>query len=232
MQAWNDIQNDTPNIAIAISYNGNWHPEWIEKTYSHLRYFPVNWCTKINFLCKVPSISVSRDILVNQALEANCDYIFFMDTDHVFEMPTDPNVALNQLYQCINKNKIDKDGNVNKDAKIVSGLYRAKQKVGFNNAMWMKVERKGYAPIREWTGNWLEVDVVGLGCCLIDMQVFKDIERPWFKWEMKDDISEDFYFFELAKKHGYNTHIFTDVKLSHLGMLKVKSDGNIVIPDL
>ena len=227
MQAWNNV--NIPKIAIAVSYTGNWHPEWVEQTYSKLRYYPTDWCTKISFLCKVPSLSVSRDILVNQALDAKCDYIFFLDTDHVFESPTDSNIALKQLYQCINKDK------KNKDAKIVSGLYRAKQKIGFNYAMWMKHtdnKIKGFVPIQSWTGNWLQVDVTGLGCCLIDMQIFKELPRPWFKWEMKDDISEDFYFFELAKKHGYLTYVFTDVKLSHLGNLKVKCDGSMVITDM
>ena len=32
----------------------------------------------------------------------------------------------------------------------------------------------------QWTGNWLEVSVTGLGCTLIDTHVFKNIERPLF----------------------------------------------------
>lgn len=215
-----------PRIAISIPYNSKFEPEWVEKTYRFLRCIPVNWCEKVVFYSKVPSLPVARDTLVNQALQSDCDYIFFLDSDMIFEDPQNPNEAINILYQCINKDKS------NKDAKIVSGLYRAKQKQGFNYAMWLRVNEKGFGPIYKWTGNWLEADVVGLGCCLIDLDVFRNIPKPWFYWEVQDGISEDFYFFELAKKHGYNTHIFTDVKLSHLGGLKVKCDGSIVTPDM
>lgn len=231
--AWNNITKNNitniPKIAIAIPYNSDWTPEWVDKTYVPLRYIPVDWCAKITFLCKVPSLPVTRDTLVNQALQNNCDYIFFLDTDHVFEYPEDPNKALNSLYQCINKDKS------NKDAKIISGLYRAKQKVGFNYAMWMRYNDnniKGFVPIQQWTGNWLDVDVAGLGCCLIDMEVFKNIPKPWFYWELQDEISEDFYFYQLSAKYGYKTHVFTDVKLSHLGGLKVKIDGTVTVQDL
>ena len=228
--AWNypnsKPNSNKPKIAIAIPYNGKWEPEWVSKVYIPLNYFTTSWCDKIPLLCKVPSLPVARDILVSNALQANCNYIFFLDTDHIFEYPQDPNLALNILYQCINKDPNNKDG------KIVSGLYRAKQKSGFNYAAWMRANEKGFTPIQSWTGNWLNIDVTGLGCTLISMEVFKNIERPWFKWELQNDISEDFYFFQLAKKHGYSTHIFTDVKLSHLGDMKVMSDGTITTQDM
>ena len=229
--AWDTIPNKVPKIAICIPYNSDWKPEWVERTYGPLRYIPTSWCNKLVFFCKVPSLPVARDILVNQAIQSNCDYLLFMDNDHVFETPTDPNEALNLLYHCMNKSN-DKNAENYKDARIVSGLYRAKQKSGFNWAMWMKYGNKTFTPIKEWTGNWIKIDVTGLGCCLIDMVVFKDIPKPWFYWEEGDGMSEDFYFYQHAKTFGYDTHIFTDVKLSHLGNLKVMTDGTITTADL
>lgn len=226
--AWGstNIRENIPKIAIAIPYEGKWEPEWVEKTYRPLRTIPLHWCAKLALYSNAPSLPVARDSLVNQALQNDCDYIFFVDTDMIFESPQDPNEALSILHQCINKDKS------NKDAKIVTGLYRSKQKAGFNWAAWMKVEDKGFTPIRQWTGNWLKIDVAGLGCCLIDTVVFKNLSKPYFRWELENSISEDFYFFELAAKFGYSTHVFTDVRLSHLGELKVMSDGTIVTPDM
>lgn len=225
--AWNNNnQSIIPKIAVCIPYNSNWYPEWVDKTYCPLKYVPTNWCTKILFLSKVQSLPVARDMLIDQALQANCNYVFFIDTDMVFESPNDPNMALNQLYQVINKDPNSKNG------KIVSALYRAKQNTGYSFAIWTRANDKGFTPIVQWTGNWIEVSVTGLGCALIDTQVFKNIERPWFRWELKDDMSEDFYFFELAKKNGYDIHSFTDVRLSHLGHLKVRSDGTVTTTDM
>lgn len=246
-QAWETTNTKIPLIAVGIPYN-NWEPEFTEKVYTRLKHVPLDFASKTIFLSHAPSLPVARDALVGQALGVNADYIFFIDTDNVFEIPEDPNAALKNMYQCMNK-----DPN-SKDAKIVSGLYRAKQKVGFNYAAWMKVQDKsyvpqtqawdisgsttakiqdkGYVPIQSWSGNWLQVSVVGMGCCLIDMKIFKEVPRPWFKWDTFDDVSEDFYFFEQALKYGYKVNVFTDVKLSHIGKLKVKCDGTIVTPEM
>jgi hypothetical protein len=231
--SWPDTpkqENGLPKVAICIPFNSNWIPEWTEKMYLPLMYQPTNWCQKIAFLTRVPSISVARNTLVEQALAINADYLFFLDSDIVMEQPSDPNVALSQLYQIMNKstNKDDKDY---KNGRIVSGLYRSKQKTGFGYAMWVKQE-KGFMPIVNWQGNYLSVDVIGLGFCLIDMKVFKEVLGPWFVWDLPGGISEDFYFCLLAKQQGFGTHVFSDVKLSHLGMLKVKTDGTIVVPDI
>lgn len=230
----NNIQNNAiPKIAIAIPFKDTWESEWVERLYFPLKY-DVNWCTKAIVLSKAPSITVARDSLVKSALKANADYILFVDSDMVLESPLDPNVALNQLYQVINKSK-NKDDKSYKDARIVSGLYRAKQPSGFSYAMWTKIQddnKQGFIAVQEWTGNWLQVDVIGMGFCLIDMQIFKEIPSPWFVWNETEKISEDFYFCSLAKKYGYDVRCFTDVKLSHLGKLKVKCNGSISTPDV
>ena len=231
-QAWssssivsNSNKNKKPRIAIAVPYAGNFHPEWTERAYVPLRYIPVDWCDKIPILSKVPSIPVARDMLIKQSLELGADYTFFLDSDLLFESPKDPNVALRTLYQCMHDNP---------DSKIVSGLYRAKKKEGFSYAMWSKApnDLKGYVPISEWTGNWIEVQVTGLGCCLIDNSIFKTIPKPWFSWEQKEDVSEDFYFMEKARKYGFVTRVYTDVKMSHIGTMKILSNGSIVMTEM
>jgi hypothetical protein len=234
----NNAFGSPPKIAICIPYNGSWRPEWVEKTFYPLKYHPTDFCNKLTYMSKVPSLPVARDVLVRKAIESHCDYVFWMDTDHVFEQPEDPNIALKILYSAINKNK-DKNSPNYKSGKIVGGVYRAKQKIGFNYAMWMRHKKEDgtflddkFAPVQSWTGNWLNVDVIGFGCCLIDINVFKDLQRPWFYWEDIDGISEDFYFCRLAREKGYDIHVHTDVKLSHIGNVKIKTDGTFCIEDI
>ena len=232
--AWpNTPKSDSglPKVAVCIPFNSNWIPEWTEKMYLPLMYQPTNWCQKVAFLTRVPSISVARNTLVEQALNINADYLLFLDSDIVMESPSDPNVALSQLYQIMNKSKDTSDPHY-KDGRIVSGIYRAKQKTGFSFAAWIKYQDKGFTPLASWQGNYLSVDVVGMGFCLIDLKIFKEIPKPWFVWNLPNGISEDFYFCSLAKQEGFDTHVFSDVKLSHLGTLKVKTDGTITVPDV
>ena len=115
--AWDNIpetrQSKVPLIAICIPYN-NMEPEFIERVFTRLRYAPVDFANKAFFLSKAPSLPVARNALVQQALKANADYLFFMDSDHSFEDPTnpngftDPNAALKVLYQLINKDQNSK----------------------------------------------------------------------------------------------------------------------------
>ena len=62
-------------------------------------------------------------------------------------------------------------------------------------------------------------------------EVFEKIPYPYFKWD-KESPSEDFYFCQKAIEHGYEIRVFTDVKCSHIGMLKVKSDGSFSTLDV
>ncbi len=63
-----------------------------------------------------------------------------------------------------------------------------------------------------------EVDVAGLGCCLIAREVFTKLPYPWFQFEQKPDgqlIGEDFRFFEDAARVGYKPLIIPQIQCAH-----------------
>jgi hypothetical protein len=165
---------------------------------------------KVFRLVRGTPLPVARTLLVREALKANCDFVFFVDSDVITE--DDPNVALRMLLSC--------------DAPIASGLYKAKKREGFTWAMWLKVEG-GYVPVQEWSGNWISVDAIPLGLALIKTEVFKRLPEPWFYWEDPDEQSEDFFFSEQARKHGFELRVFTDVRASHILYGKIKPDGTV-----
>ena len=206
-----------PKIALCLPYTEALSPEFVEKVWGPLRWIPLEWCDKIPFMCKTQSLPMARNILSQQALDANCTHLLWVDSDSVIENPPDANQALKMLYQC--------------DAAISACLYRAKQKQGFNYAAWKK-QGDGYTPIQSWTGNWFPVDVTGLHFCLIKREVFEKVSKPYFHWEEDTAVSEDFYFFEKAKQVGYDVWIFSEVRLSHLGALKVLSNGKVTTRDV
>jgi hypothetical protein len=118
---------------------------------------------------------------------------------------------------------------------IVSGLYKAKQAHGFNYAMWKRTppeaEKKGYMHVTNWTGNWIEVDVHGLGTCLMTRKVIEDIStkhgEQWFHWEEPDKPSEDFDFLEKAHGCGYKCWVRTDVVIEHEAKIVLNTEGQI-----
>jgi GT2 family glycosyltransferase len=192
--------------------------QWAYKMLGPLFYLPTPFAEKTPKMVRGIPLDIARDELVKLALEdPQVTHMLWVDSDEICESPMDPNEALRNLLQC--------------DAPIVSGLYRAKQKEGFNYAAWMDAKlpnKKGYIPIQSYTGNFIQVDVVGFGFCLTKREVFEKVEAPWFPWNSVSP-SEDFNFCEKAREKGYAINVFTDVKLKHEGNLMVNCDGTIKV---
>lgn len=61
----------------------------------------------------------------------------------------------------------------------------------------------------------------GMGCALIKTDVFRKTSYPWYDWVNYGDanrgmLSEDLYFCELARNHGYKIHADVRVGCGHL----------------
>jgi hypothetical protein len=225
--AWNEAnpQGKKPVIGMLLPYQTIFTSEFVMKTFIPL-HTPLPWCDKKLFMSKAPSLPLVRNTLAQQALENGCDYLLWIDSDVIPESPTDVNEALRMLYSC--------------NAPIAACLYRAKQITGFHYAAWIKRDKVaplpqdanpqmkiGYVPMQSWTGNWVTVDVTGMSFTLIKREVFEKTPKPWFHWDLPDERSEDFYFFDKAAQSGFPIGILTDVKFSHIGTLKVLTSGEI-----
>ena len=211
------VVSEKPKIAILLPHTGSLPAEFVEKVWGPLRFKPLDWCDKVPLMCRVPSLPLARNILAQQALDTGATHLLWVDSDAVCESPQDPNEALRLLYSC--------------DDAIIGCLYRSKQKTGFHYAAWVKAG-EGYTPIQSWTGNYFSVDVTGLHFVLIRREVFEKVPKPWFHWEEDNAPSEDFAFYEKAAKAGYKVRIFSEVRLSHIGTLKVLSSDKITTLDV
>lgn len=215
------VPQGMPHVCICVPHWGSVSLEWVESTYGPLRFLAHPQFAKSNKISRgILNLDTERNLLVKMVLEdKTVTHILWLDTDCVMESPTDPNEAVVRLLMC--------------NAPIVSGLYRAKKSKGdYPYAMWLKNPNGiGYLSFTEWTGNFICVGAIGLGFCLVKREVYEKIPFPWFIWD-REYPSEDFDFCERAAKHGYEVKVYTDVKLSHAGTMKVKIDGSITMLDV
>ena len=124
--AWEYLR-DKPRVAVLISHTGEFSAEWADRVYGPLKFVPSPHFDKVVFMARGVPWDVARNMLVRQALnDPKVTHLMWIDSDIVFEQSQDPNEAILQLMRC--------------DTEIVSGLYRSKQRVGFNYAAWKKVE--------------------------------------------------------------------------------------------
>jgi hypothetical protein len=216
-----------PLVVIGIPHVETVTMLWAYRMLGPLLFIPVPFCDKIPQMSRGVPQSVARDQIVSLALaDPKTTHILWVDTDNVCwkdpqgKSPSDPNEALNMLLQ------------VNQP--IVSGLYRAKQAEGFNYAAWVDAkipDKQGYTPIMDFTGNFFQVDTIGMGFCLVKREVYEKIPAPWYPWPTVSP-SEDFNFCIKARAAGYAINLFTDVKLTHIGSLDVKPDGRVTTLEL
>ena len=256
-----------PKIAILCPHTTEFTAEFVESTWTPLKHV-MPWCDKVFLQSRAPSLPLARNMLVERVVtDASITHVLWIDSDMTPHSPPDINQALHALYtQC-------------EHGDIVSGLYRAKQQHGFNWAMWMHMEgavcgkcnhgskewvvgtkcpdcggvlnqKSGFVPIDSWSGNWFEVDVVGMGFCMMKIEVVKavldkikydndkltdilknykstiDVNRFMvktpFHWDSEGEQSEDFHFLMLAKSLGYKVKVFSEVLLNHIGTLVVE----------
>jgi hypothetical protein len=151
-------------------------------------------------------IVAARNTLFDFAIDSQCDYIFYIDSDVII-----PKEALVRLLA----HKTD----------VASGFYPlmneyglpipcAKMLSGFTQGNMM-----GYIdfPNDKIDGNIHQVDLVGLGCCLISKKIFGKYRFRCERGKYGDLVkSEDWCFCEDLKKDGVAIMFDTDLTCHHL----------------
>lgn len=147
-------------------------------------------------------VGEARNKIVEDALRDGVDYLFFLDYDVI-----PPQQALIKLLSL--------------KVPIAAGVYHLKQ-----------VPPQPLIQIEGWPkafeeydlGDLVKADGVGMGCTLIHMDVFKKIERPWFKTSPGysknmtpvPGMTEDIYFCNKARAAGYEIIVDTGIQCGHV----------------
>ena len=109
-------------------------------------------------------VGQARNQIVDQALKVGAKYIWFVDDD-----TAPPPYALMQLMYALDQNK---------EAMVCAGIYCAK----CEPTMPIVYHDRGSGPYWDWKfGDVFECSSIGTGCMLVKTEIFKKIEKPWFK---------------------------------------------------
>lgn len=143
-----------------------------------------------------------RHQLADTAVQSKSTHILFMDTDHAFPKQI-AHVLMSRRCDVIAINCVTKTI----PAVATARDYDAETPAGKPIPICCDVA----VPVRRvWR--------VGMGVMLIDVDVFRRLEKPWFgqRWDprINDDVGEDWYFCEQLEKAGIPIHI--DQQLSPL----------------
>ncbi len=152
-------------------------------------------------------IAEARNELMREAIENNCDFVFFLGDD-VLVPPDTLNRLLQRLWD-------------HEDIAMVTGMYWTKA-WPTQPYIWRGIQR---GPYMDWKhGEFFEVDYAGCDCLLIRLSPeMKALGPEWFStdwtWEEKDQMTllstEDFYFYTKTRKAGLKLWCDTNVQCIH-----------------
>jgi len=153
-------------------------------------------------------IDALRNNLVIEAMQVGASHLMMMDCDMVYHPETITRLLSHKLP-------------------IVGALvYR--RYPPFDPLLLKGDPLKGYESMAEWKENELfEVDATGTACLMFNMQVFRDMPAPWFKFRDNPDqkvggvIGEDIGFCWDLRRAGYQIFVDTSIPSKHLTTMAV-----------
>lgn len=162
-------------------------------------------------------IDTLRNDIVQKALSIGATHLIMMDVDMVYHPQTITSLLSRKLP--------------------VVGALCFRRYPPFDSIM-LKIKPineliNGYESIDEWKeGELVEVDATGAGCLMFDMEVFRKMPYPWFRFQKHVDtgavIGEDIGFCQDLKAAGYRIFVDTTVPCDHLTTMRVNRATNLL----
>lgn len=155
-------------------------------------------------------IDTLRNDIVETAMKAGATKVIMMDTDMIYHPKTITRLLSHRLP--------------------IVGALCFRRYPPFDSIM-LRGDVKGYLSVDEWEQDELvEVDATGAGCLMFDMEVFRKMPFPWFKFR-RDPVSgagigEDIGFCQDLKAAGYRIFVDTSVPCDHLTTMAVNEKTN------
>jgi hypothetical protein len=164
------------------------------------------------FLSPGTLIANQRHELVVAAREWGATHVMFIDSDIIFK----PSHVIELI---------------NFDEPVVGGAYSKRIEPVIATA-WHSIDNwDTHVRLHEQTDSHIQVEAMALGFCLIKIQVFDNLELPWFILGFKDGqyTGEDIEFFRKCISTDIWLDVQTTCELGHLGTKSYKVDDGIEV---
>jgi hypothetical protein len=137
------------------------------------------WCFN-GFICD------ARRLLIENAKKNDCKYILFLDGDMIW--PSDMAMKLIDTAE-------------KENAPVVSGFYCFRNEPYLPLIYkWNGKEENSFRPCFPRETGLLKCDATGFGACLIRIDIFEKLSKPWFALNVDHCGTEDMYFFKKLRR--------------------------------
>lgn len=171
---------------------------------------PMNFNTVFLNTVGVP-IDHARNSFVEKALEIGAKYLYFWDED--VDVPPQ---TLRELVYIMDHNP---------QAAVVGGIYCLKT----DRPEPLVFKEVGCGPYWDWkVGEIFEVGAIGMGCTLIRLECFKDLQKPYF--QTVDNMEA--YLDNVNFGEQWTEDLYFCDKLVKTGKWKILAHGQILPPHI
>jgi hypothetical protein len=141
-------------------------------------------------------VDEARNAIADLAVQHKVKYLFFLDDD------------VTPTKNCLTKLTYYLDQPQNKDVAVVGGIYCTKT----DPAVPLVFKDEGVGPYWEWKmGDVFEVNGLATGCMLIRVEIFEQLEKPYFKTVDEPStptagtttVTDDLYFCKKVRDKNY-----------------------------
>lgn len=152
--------------------------------------------------CKGYDCAKARNTIAQKAVSGGFDYVLMVDSDMIIQPDTLEKMLEYPVPVCV-------------------GVYPRKNTENEETELFKFTERDftDRFTFQELTTDRIQIKGSGLGCALINVEVFKVIPFPWFKYVTYDDgavLSEDLFFSDLLRRYNIPMIADTRIRCGHL----------------
>ena len=161
------------------------------------------WPTNVNFTILTimgKDIDAGRTLAIEQAMEAGVKYLWFLDDDTV-----PPQDAARHMMKVFKEHP---------KAAVVGGIYTTRAAPPEP----IVYSEQGAGAFWDWkAGEVFKCWGIGTGCMMIDLDVFRYLDKPWFLTTHDADRreSDDLHFCELVNQAGFEVWAHGGVLCHH-----------------
>jgi GT2 family glycosyltransferase len=160
----------------------------------------------------------ARNLIVEGALRAGCDYIFMLDDDQIIDI--DDSMLITHRYDFLRRMIMQMEEKP--QIGILGALYYQRDDVDCWPVIMQKNSMGAYFFIthEDVSHRMQKVDVTGGGAMLIRSEIFDRIDSPWFEAESKAGLGTDIQICKKASDAGYEVWCDTSIEIGHTRMEK------------
>lgn len=152
--------------------------------------------------CKGYDCAKARNTIAQKAVSGGFDYVLMVDSDIIIPPDTLEKMLEYPVPVCV-------------------GVYPRKNTENEETELFKFTERDftDRFTFQELTTDRIQIKGSGLGCALINVEVFKVIPFPWFRYVTYDDgavLSEDLFFSDLLRRYNIPMIVDTRIRCGHL----------------